>query len=240
MTDQSDRLDQVISNINAKWGQHTVTPLAYTLQTYQPLVLSTGFPDLDHLLDGGFVGGHLTELSGEHTSGIATIAFFSIASAQKRGEMAVYLDMLKTFDPVYAVQCGIHFDALVIVRPENVAEGLDIATEIITRYRAGIVVFGQVRQGWERTAQTALHRFVNALRRANAVVIVLTRSTALQQSVFHPHAGTQLVFKRLRWLRKRKLIEGYLVQVTVLKHTGRMTNNTVSLRVALPQSGKNR
>ncbi len=94
-------LDAAVAVIKQRFGLHIV----HTLGEAEAVVtLSTGFAKLDAALGiGGIPRGYITELIGAPTSGVHTLASKLIASAHQAGDMAVYLDMIHTFDPDYTV-----------------------------------------------------------------------------------------------------------------------------------------
>jgi recombination protein RecA len=92
--------------------------------------ISTGFPSLDHALEGGLPRGHITELSGGPSSGKSTFALMMVAHAQQEGLAAAWIDVERGFDPAYASHLGVSLERLPVARPETAEEALEIARQL--------------------------------------------------------------------------------------------------------------
>ena len=73
--------------------------------------LGTGWPTLDHLLEGGWPLGELTEITGH---GRASLALAAVRQAQAAGQPAAWVDGSASFCPATA---GVDLGALTLVRP---------------------------------------------------------------------------------------------------------------------------
>ncbi len=78
---------------------------------------STGFPQLDAALGGGFPKGQLTELSGAASSGKSTLAFAACSSALAGGQVAAWIDPAGTFWPLPALETTGRLERLLVLRP---------------------------------------------------------------------------------------------------------------------------
>jgi hypothetical protein len=77
----------------------------------------TGHADLDRALGGGLRRGHLSEITGEPSTGRMAIAIGALAAAADRGEAVALADACDTFDPASAECHGLALDRLLWVRP---------------------------------------------------------------------------------------------------------------------------
>lgn len=230
-----DNLEKAVAEIRSKWGAHAIRPLGQ-----QTLVsrTATGFGALDRILDGGLPRGRITEISGAPTSGIVTLSFRTMAQAQARGEMAVYLDLEQTFDPHYAVRCGVALDQMLLVRPAKGLLQAKQAMRVLEEFVAGgvgvLVCDLPLRAPASSTAQIladSLERLLAPLSRSDTALIYLvshvssnvpgTSKSAGDVPWHVPHYATvRLLARRQRWIYRRQDIRGCCVQVRVLKNKG--------------------
>lgn len=121
---RSKQLTQALDAIHRRWGSEVLRPLAGLASP--SVCIPTGYSDLDRVINGGIPCGQITELSGAPTCGVTTLALKVVAQAQLRGRLGVYIDLARSFDPGYAVHCGVQLEGLLIARPEDPAGALDI------------------------------------------------------------------------------------------------------------------
>ena len=91
-----------ISQIEKRFGKGSVMKLGEN--THEPIdVIPSGSLSLDIALGvGGIPKGRITEIFGPEASGKTTLAQHIIAEAQKRGEVAAYIDVEHALDRSYA------------------------------------------------------------------------------------------------------------------------------------------
>jgi RecA/RadA recombinase len=110
------RIDEVISRIQEKWG-HQAVQSARQLSR-QDKFYSSGFLSLDNLI-GGFPRSQVTELVGRPTSGMTTLAYYSLARSQRQGANVVIIDSLSHLDMNTAAASGANLENLVLVEIEE-------------------------------------------------------------------------------------------------------------------------
>ncbi len=214
--ERNERLKAALAEIHKRWGSDALRPLSAVkvASTHIP----TGFPALDALLGGGIPCGQAIELCGVPTSGMTTLALKVIAEAQRQGRPTVYIDLASTFDPGYAVRCGIQLNRLLIARPEDAARGLDILHVVGAEADTGLVVFDSttealaVRNGATRL-NSALRRLSPALRQSGCTAVLL--SPGGQGST--PHVALRLHVENVGWIEHERDVSGLRARVTVLK-----------------------
>ena len=80
---------------------------------YPPVdVVSTGSLTLDQAIRGGIPRGRITALWGNKGCGKTTICYHLTGNAQKAGLTVCFIDTEFSFDPDYAVACGVDVDKL--------------------------------------------------------------------------------------------------------------------------------
>jgi recombination protein RecA len=108
-------------------------------------IIPTGALTLDIALGiGGIPRGRITEIYGPEASGKTTICQHIVASAQKRGGTAAYIDMEHALDPTYAAKCGVNVDELLISQPDTGEQAFDIAEQLIRSNAVDCIVIDSV------------------------------------------------------------------------------------------------
>jgi recombination protein RecA len=108
-------------------------------------VVPTGALTLDIALGvGGVPRGRVVEIYGPEASGKTTICQHIVASAQKRGGTAAYIDMEHALDPTYAAKCGVNVDELLIAQPDTGEQAFDIAEQLIRSSAVDVIVIDSV------------------------------------------------------------------------------------------------
>jgi recombination protein RecA len=216
---KQQRLNQVAEAVQKRWGDHVLrTP--DSLRPDSPPVISTGFPVLDRALGiGGLPRGRLTELLGIPTSGKSTLALHIVASAQAGNDTAVYIDFARTFDPEYAAGCGVNLTTLLLVRPHDRREGLQLCRNLIALSHVGVLIvdFGVApTPGYDTNG--GIGAIVHPLATSPSVLVVLHSSSQVKSAALSHHAALRLRVERQRWLRQAEDIRGWRTRITVLKN----------------------
>ncbi len=88
----------------------------------------TGQPALDVALGtGGWPRGALALLDAPAGSGATTLALGSLAAAQAAGGLTAWLDLDGTLDPAVAARLGVSLEWLLVARPHDAAEAIELA-----------------------------------------------------------------------------------------------------------------
>jgi recombination protein RecA len=107
--------------------------------------LSTGSLTLDLALGiGGVPRGRIVEIYGPEASGKTTLALHVVASAQKNGGEAAYIDVEHALEPAYARALGVDIDSLLISQPDTGEQALDITESLVRSGAVDVVVVDSV------------------------------------------------------------------------------------------------
>ena len=137
--DKNKALESAITQIERQHGKGSIMRLGSS-QHLNVSVISTGALGIDIALGvGGIPRGLITEIYGNEGSGKTTLAYHLIASAQRNGGAAAYIDAEQRMDPTYAKALGVNLDALLISQPQTGEQALDIA-DILVR-SGGLDIF---------------------------------------------------------------------------------------------------
>ncbi len=151
--------------------------------------VSTGILPLDVALGiGGVPRGRIIEIYGPESSGKTTVALHMIASMQKQGGTAAFIDAEHALDPVYAKNLGVDLNELLVAQPDYGEQALEIADELISSAAVDMVVIDSVAalvpkaeiEGDMGDAQVGLHaRMMSKAMRKLAGVISKTETIAI-------------------------------------------------------------
>jgi recombination protein RecA len=107
--------------------------------------ISTGSLGLDIALGiGGLPRGRVVEIYGPESSGKTTLAIHAIASCQKKGGIAAFIDAEHAFDRSYAEGLGVDTENLLISQPDYGEQALEIAENLIRSGAIDIIVIDSV------------------------------------------------------------------------------------------------
>ncbi|MFP4077811.1 MAG: ATPase domain-containing protein, partial [Candidatus Izemoplasmataceae bacterium] len=118
--DRKKALDQAMKDIEKDHGKGSVMLLGDEGAIRDVETISSGSLALDEALGvGGYPRGRIIEMYGPESSGKTTFALHAIASAQKNGGYAAFIDAEHALDPTYAKALGVDTDNLIISQPDT-------------------------------------------------------------------------------------------------------------------------
>lgn len=137
-------LDAALKKIEKDFGKGSVMKLGEKVDT-QISTVSSGSLALDSALGvGGYPRGRIVEVYGPESSGKTTVALHAIASVQKAGGTAAFIDAEHALDPKYASALGVNIDELLLSQPDTGEQGLNIAEALVSSGAIDIVVVDSV------------------------------------------------------------------------------------------------
>ncbi|HMT91250.1 MAG TPA: recombinase RecA, partial [Dermatophilaceae bacterium] len=142
--DRDKALAQVMGQIEKHHGKGAVMRLGDDVRP--PIeVIPTGSIALDVALGiGGLPRGRVVEIYGPESSGKTTVALHAVASAQRAGGIAAFIDAEHALDPDYAKKLGVDTDALLVSQPDTGEQALEIADMLIRSGAIDIIVIDSV------------------------------------------------------------------------------------------------
>lgn len=142
--DRDKALDAALSQIERQFGKGSVMRMGAE-ERVAIEVIPTGSVALDIALGiGGLPRGRVVEIYGPESSGKTTVALHAIASAQKAGGIAAFIDAEHAFDPEYAKALGVDIDALLVSQPDTGEQALEIADMLVRSGALTILVIDSV------------------------------------------------------------------------------------------------
>lgn len=183
-------LSAIIDSIRKEFGDGSIMEglnSAAILKNVE--VISTGSMVLDIALGvGGFPRGRITEVFGPEGSGKTTICLEAIATVQRNGGIAAFIDVENALDAKYAAAIGVDMAKLLFSQPNCGEEAITIATKLAESNEVSLIVIdsvaalvpkaelegdiGDLHPGAQaRLMSEACRRLVSILNKSNTAVI---------------------------------------------------------------------
>jgi len=145
-TNRGKAIELAVASIEKEYGKGSIMRLKDG-QTFQPElpVVPSGSIGLDLALGiGGYPRGRIMEVYGPESSGKTTLTLHAIASVQKQGGVAAFVDAEHALDPTYARRLGVKTDELLVSQPDFGEQALEIADMLVRSNAVDVVVIDSV------------------------------------------------------------------------------------------------
>jgi recombination protein RecA len=145
ISDEKQRaLSLALAQIEKQYGKGAIMRLGES-QALDIAVIPSGSLALDAALGvGGMPRGRMIEIYGPEASGKTTLALHVVASAQRTGGEAAFVDAEHALDPVYARKLGVNTDDLLIAQPDSGEQALEITDVLVRSGALDVVVVDSV------------------------------------------------------------------------------------------------
>ena len=241
-------LEEAIKKIEKDFGQGSIMILGEESVAQNVEVIPTGSLSLDIALGvGGFPRGRMIEIFGQEGSGKTTIALHAIASAQKMGGVAAFIDAEHALDPVYASNLGVNLQALLISQPDDGEQALEIVDTLVRSGAVDLIVLdsvaalvpraelegsmGDMQVGLQaRLMSQALRKLAGSINKSKAVVIFINQlrmqigvmfgnpETTTGGRALKFYASVRLDVRRSSQIKDGKNLIGHELRIKVVKN----------------------
>jgi recombination protein RecA len=145
ISDEKQRaLNLALAQIEKQYGKGAIMRLGES-QALDIPVIPSGSLALDAALGvGGMPRGRVIEIYGPEASGKTTLALHVVASAQRSGGEAAFVDAEHALDPTYARKLGVNTDDLLIAQPDSGEQALEITDVLVRSGALDVVVVDSV------------------------------------------------------------------------------------------------
>jgi recombination protein RecA len=186
-------LAAALGQIEKQFGKGSVMRLGEAGASYEVDSIPTGSLGLDIALGvGGLPRGRVIEIFGPESSGKTTLTLSVIASAQRNGGTAAFVDAEHALDPVYAEKLGVKVNDLLVSQPDTGEQALEITDMLVRSGAVDIVVvdsvaaltpkaeiegeMGDQHMGLQaRLMSQALRKLTGNIKRSNTIVIFINQ-----------------------------------------------------------------
>ena len=190
--DKKKALETALAQIEKNYGKGAIMRLGEDIPINVEAI-STGSLSLDLALGvGGVPRGRIIEVYGPESCGKTTLALHIVASAQKQGGEAAYIDVEHALEPAYARALGVDIDNLLISQPDTGEQALEITDALVRSGAVDVVVVDSVaaltpRSELEgemgessvgvvaRLMSQALRKLAGAISKTNTVVVFINQ-----------------------------------------------------------------
>ncbi|SFS01596.1 recombination protein RecA [Dyella sp. OK004] len=210
--------------------------------------VSTGSLGLDIALGvGGLPRGRVVEIYGPESSGKTTLTLQVIASCQKNGGTAAFVDAEHALDPGYAAKLGVNVDDLLVSQPDTGEQALEIADMLVRSGAVDVVVvdsvaaltpkaeiegeMGDSHVGLHaRLMSQALRKLTANIKKSNCLVIFINQirmkigvmfgspETTTGGNALKFYASVRLDIRRIGAVKKGEEVIGSETRVKVVKN----------------------
>jgi recombination protein RecA len=142
--DKEKALELALAQIDKQYGKGSIMRLGERPVVAMPII-PTGSIALDIALGvGGLPRGRIVEIYGPEAGGKTSLALHAVASAQRNGGIAAFIDAEHALDPEYAKAIGVDTDSLLVSQPDTGEQALEIADMLIRSGALDIIVIDSV------------------------------------------------------------------------------------------------
>ncbi|GAB4445207.1 MAG: recombinase RecA [Chloroflexi bacterium OHK40] len=241
-------LAAAMSQIDRKFGKGSIMKMGEASSRLAIEVIPTGAIALDIALGvGGVPRGRVVEIYGPESSGKTTLAQHIVAEAQKMGGVCAFIDAEHAFDPIYAANCGVNIDDLLVSQPDTGEQALEICETLVRSNAIDVIVIDSVAAlvpraeiegdmgdslpGLQaRLMSQALRKLSGAINKSRTVVIFLNQlrmkigvmfgspETTTGGQALKFYASVRLDIRRIETLKNGQEAIGSRARVKVIKN----------------------
>jgi recombination protein RecA len=241
-------LAAALSQIEKQFGKGSVMRLGDAGATYEVDSIPTGSLGLDIALGvGGIPRGRVIEIFGPESSGKTTLTLAIIASAQRNGGTAAFVDAEHALDPVYAEKLGVKVNDLLVSQPDTGEQALEITDMLVRSGAVDVVVvdsvaaltpkaeiegeMGDQHMGLQaRLMSQALRKLTGNIKRSNTIVIFINQirmkigvmfgnpETTTGGNALKFYSSVRMDIRRIGAIKSGEEVVGSMTRVKVVKN----------------------
>jgi recombination protein RecA len=236
-----------VDQIKTRFGEGSIMKLG-DAKRVDVDAIPTGSISLDVALGvGGVPKGRIIEIYGPESSGKTTLAQHIVASVQKRGGIAAFVDAEHAMDPEYAKRIGVKIDDLLISQPDHGEQALEIVDTLVRSNAVDVIVIdsvaaltpraeiegemGESHMGLQaRLMSQALRKLTATIAKSNTTVIFINQirmkigvlfgnpETTTGGNALKFYASVRIEIRRRAQLKLGDAITGNRTKVKVVKN----------------------
>ncbi len=241
-------LDIAISQLEKQFGRGTLVRLGDDRFDNRVGAVSTGSLSLDIATGvGGLPLGRCVEIFGPESSGKTTLALHVVASSQRRGGIACFIDAEHALDPTFASKIGVDIDNLLVSQPDTAEQALEICEALVRSNAIEVIVIdsvaamvpkaevegemGDAHVGLQaRLMSQALRKLTAAISRSRTLVIFINQirekigvmfgnpETTTGGRALKFYASMRIDVRRIATIKEREEDVGNRVRAKVVKN----------------------
>ncbi len=211
-------------------------------------VISTGSLTVDMALGvGGVPKGRIIEIYGPESSGKTTMTLQLVASCQKQGGTAAFIDAEHALDIVYAQKLGVDLSSLIVSQPDTGEQALEIVDQLVNSGAVDLIIvdsvaaltpkaeiegeMGDSHMGLQaRLMSQALRKITGATKKTNCTVVFINQirmkigvmfgspETTTGGNALKFYASVRMDIRRIGSIKKGDEIIGNETKVKIVKN----------------------
>ncbi len=211
-------------------------------------VISTGSLTVDMALGvGGVPKGRIIEIYGPESSGKTTMTLQLVASCQKQGGTAAFIDAEHALDIVYAQKLGVDLNSLIVSQPDTGEQALEIVDQLVNSGAVDLIIIdsvaaltpkaeiegemGDSHMGLQaRLMSQALRKITGAAKKTNCTVVFINQirmkigvmfgspETTTGGNALKFYASVRMDIRRIGSIKKGDDIIGNETKVKIVKN----------------------
>jgi recombination protein RecA len=138
-------IELALSAIEKQFGKGAILTLDENAIDREVESFSSGSVSIDFALGiGGYPRGRVVEIYGPESSGKTTLTLHAVASIQRQGGVAAFIDAEHALDIHYARRLGVRIEDLLVSQPDTGEQALEIADVLLRSGAVDLVVIDSV------------------------------------------------------------------------------------------------
>lgn len=240
-------LAAAIAAIEKNFGKGSI--MKFDADNIEPIeVISTGSLTVDKALGvGGIPRGRIVEIYGPESSGKTTMTLQIVASLQKLGGTAAFIDAEHALDIVYAQNLGVNVKDLLISQPDTGEQALEICEQLVTSGAVDLVIIdsvaaltpkaeiegemGDSHMGLQaRLMSQALRKLTGTVKKTNCTIVFINQirmkigvmfgspETTTGGNALKFYASVRMDIRRIGSIKKGDAVIGNETRVKIVKN----------------------
>lgn len=138
-------VNDAIEQLNKDFGAGTIIKASAALGTVVNF-FRTGCDSLDLALGGGIPENRIIEIRGPFSSFKSTISLMAIKGFLEKYEdgLVFYIDLEKSFDPMYAKALGLDLNRIYLVNPDSGEQSADLLNKLLTLDKHILIILDSI------------------------------------------------------------------------------------------------
>jgi recombination protein RecA len=246
--EKAKALEDAIAGIEKQFGKGSIMRLGTHEAVVDAEVLPSGSLTLDLALGiGGIPRGRVMEVFGPESSGKTTLCLQMIASVQRHGGTAVFIDAEHALQPSYAKKLGVDIDNLHVSQPDTGEEALEIADHLVRSGAVDVIVvdsvaalvpraeiegeMGDSHMGLQaRLMSQALRKLSGSISKSKTIVIFINQirmkigilfgnpETTPGGNALKFYSSVRLDIRKIASIKEKDIVVGNRTRVRVVKN----------------------
>ncbi len=242
--DKKKNLEEILSQIKESFGEGSIMRLGEARLVDVDSIL-TGSISLDVALGvGGVPRGRIIEIYGPESSGKTSLCLHIVSNAQKRGELAAYVDAEHALDPEYAKRIGVKVNDLLISQPDTGEQALDIVEALVRSGNVAVIVIdsvaaltpkaeiegemGDIQIGLQARLMSKALRKLAAISAKTKTTVIFTNQTRMKIGMIFGNPETTPGGMALKFYSSVRI---QLKRIAQIKHGDEIIGNRIKAKV---------